>query len=61
MQKTADINTVFFETQADTEAFARRIANALMAHESDIEQNGFNFRLNGGLGADIPCHRPRNI
>lgn len=51
MQKTADINTVFFETQADTEAFARRIANALMAHESDIEQNGFNFRLNGGLGA----------
>ena len=51
MQTTADINTVFFETQADTEAFARRIANALMAHESDIEQNGFNFRLNGGLGA----------
>lgn len=51
MQKTADINTVFFETQADTEAFARRIAKALMAHESDIEQNGFNFRLNGGLGA----------
>ena len=51
MQKTADIITVFFETQADTEAFARRVAQALLAHESDIAQHGFNLRLNGGLGA----------
>ena len=40
MQKTADIITVFFETQADTEAFARRVAQALLAHESDIAQHG---------------------
>ena len=51
MQKTADIITVFFETQADTEAFARRVAQALLAHESAIAQHGFNLRLNGGLGA----------
>ena len=47
MQKTADIITVFFETQADTEAFARRVAQALLAHESAIAQHGFNLRLNG--------------
>ena len=43
MQKTADIITVFFETQADTEAFARRVAQALLAHESDIAQQDSTF------------------
>lgn len=51
MQKTAELITLFFQTQADTEAFAGRVAQALLTHESDIAEAGFNLRLDGGLGA----------
>lgn len=51
MQKTADFTSVFFQTQADTEAFAAQVAKVLLNHESDIARDGFNLRLNGGLGA----------
>lgn len=51
MQKTADFTTVFFPTQTDTEAFAARLAQALLSHEDLIASSGFNLRLTGGLGA----------
>ena len=51
MQNTADFTTLFFQTQDDTEAFAARLARAILALEREIEARGFNLRLTGGLGA----------
>lgn len=51
MQETADFTTLYFQSQTDTQAFAVRLAHAILAHEKDIAQGGFNLRLEGGLGA----------
>ena len=51
MQQTAETTTLFFASQEDTERFAQRVAQALLNHESEIAEAGFNLRLTGGLGA----------
>ena len=51
MQKSADTTTLFFENEEQTQAFAARLAQRLLAHAADIAAAGFNLRLTGDLGA----------